>query len=134
MIEQTFRALSDRTRLRILHFLRGGELCVGDLVQLLAVPQPAASRHLATLRKTGLVTVRRDGLWCFYSLAIPPSPFHRRLRDSLHAGLDADPELKEDSRRAAGRRGAGGCCPGQSRRASGAAQARATVPGERRRE
>ena len=50
-----FRAFSDRTRLRLLHLLRGGEGCVCDLVRVLGVPQPKVSRHLAYLRKAGLV-------------------------------------------------------------------------------
>ena len=54
-VDFMFRAFSDRTRLRILHLLRGGELCVCDLVEVLGVPQPKASRHLAYLRKAGLV-------------------------------------------------------------------------------
>ena len=54
-VDVMFRAFSDRTRLRILHMLRGGELCVCDIVAVLGVPQPKASRHLAYLRKAGLV-------------------------------------------------------------------------------
>lgn len=63
-----FRAFSDPTRLRILHLLLDGELCVGDLVKILKVPQPTASRHLAYLRRTGLVATRRNGLWNYYTL------------------------------------------------------------------
>ena len=58
-----FRALSDSTRLRILHLLKRGELCVCDLMQILRIPQAKTSRHLGYLRKAGLVTVREDGLW-----------------------------------------------------------------------
>jgi len=64
-----FRAFSDRTRLRILHVLQGGELCVGDIVEILQAPQPRISRHLAYLRKANLVLVRKSGLWSHYSLA-----------------------------------------------------------------
>ena len=53
-----FRALSDPTRIRILHLLKGGELCVCDLMEILRVPQAKTSRHLAYLRKAGLVTAR----------------------------------------------------------------------------
>lgn len=48
--DSMFRAFSDRTRLRILHVLQGGELCVGDIVEILQAPQPRISRHLARLR------------------------------------------------------------------------------------
>ena len=78
-----FRAVSDVTRLRILHLLRGGELCVCDLVNVLGVPQPTASRHLAYLRKAGLVVARKEGLWSHYQLAKPRSAFHAKLLDCL---------------------------------------------------
>jgi ArsR family transcriptional regulator len=58
-----FRAFSDRTRLRILYLLLDGELCVGGLVNVLHVPQPTASRHLAYLRRAGLVTMRKNSQW-----------------------------------------------------------------------
>ena len=54
-VELMFRAFSDPTRLRILGLLRGGERCVCELVDILRCPQPKASRHLAYLRKAGLV-------------------------------------------------------------------------------
>lgn len=74
-----FRAVSDVTRLRILHLLRGGELCVCDLVRVLEVPQPTASRHLAYLRKAGLVRVRKEGLWSHYRLAPARTAFQAKL-------------------------------------------------------
>jgi ArsR family transcriptional regulator len=91
-VNRMFRAFSDRTRLRMLNLLRGGELCVGDMVSALGVPQPTASRHLAYLRKSGLVVVRREGLWKYYALA------------------PATSEFQSDSARAAGLKD-GGCCP-----------------------
>ena len=75
--DSMFRAFSDRTRLRILHVLLGGELCVGDIVEILQAPQPRISRHLAYLRKAKLVMVRKSGLWSHYSLAPAKTPFHR---------------------------------------------------------
>lgn len=76
-IDLMFRAFSDRTRLRILRVLQGGELCVGDIVAILQAPQPRVSRHLAYLRKANLVLVRKSGLWSHYSLAKARTPFHR---------------------------------------------------------
>jgi ArsR family transcriptional regulator, arsenate/arsenite/antimonite-responsive transcriptional repressor len=61
-----FRALADQTRLRILNLLQDGELCVCHLVHVLDVPQPTASRHLAYLRRAGLVVARKEGLWMHY--------------------------------------------------------------------
>ena len=78
-----FRALSDRTRLRILNLLRGGELCVCHLVAVLNVPQPTASRHLAYLRKAGLVVARKEGLWIHYNLAPARSKSHEMLLECL---------------------------------------------------
>ncbi|MGE0460331.1 MAG: ArsR/SmtB family transcription factor [Vicinamibacterales bacterium] len=64
-----YAALADPTRLRILSLLKDGEVCVCDIHASLGVPQPTASRHLAYLRRTGLVGARRDGVWMHYSLA-----------------------------------------------------------------
>jgi ArsR family transcriptional regulator, arsenate/arsenite/antimonite-responsive transcriptional repressor len=106
-----FRAFADRTRLRILHLLRAREMCVGDLVAVLRVSQPTASRHLAYLRRAGLVTVRSDGLWKFYALAVAVTPFHAKLLDCLAACTGDVPELGADARRAARTLATGGCCP-----------------------
>lgn len=107
-----FQAFSDPTRLRILYLLREGETCVGDLVEVLGVPQPTASRHLARLRDAGLVEVRRDGRWSFYSLAPASGDFHRRLVGCLASCFAEVPELRADARRAARLRAKGGCCAG----------------------
>jgi ArsR family transcriptional regulator len=110
-IDAMFRAFSDRTRLRILHVLQGGELCVGDIVEILQAPQPRVSRHLAYLRKAKLVVVRRSGLWSHYSLAPAKAPFHRKLLECLAKCFGEVPELRADSARAAKLRKSGGCCP-----------------------
>ncbi|HUP61807.1 MAG TPA: metalloregulator ArsR/SmtB family transcription factor [Thermoanaerobaculia bacterium] len=72
-VSDKFAAFSDPTRLRILHLLRAGELCVGDLVTILDMPQPAISRHLAYLRRSALVETRKSGLWMCYSLTAAKS-------------------------------------------------------------
>ena len=65
----SYKALSDETRLRILALLLAeGELCVCDIIAALRLPQSTVSRHLAILRKTGWVDDRRCGLWIYYSL------------------------------------------------------------------
>jgi ArsR family transcriptional regulator len=111
-IDLQFRAFSDRTRLRILYLLRGGECCVGDLASILRVPQPTASRHLAYLRRAGLVAVRRDGLWCHYRLAPVVNPFHERLLECLACCFAEVPQLRADATRAEKlRRTGAGCCP-----------------------
>src|SRR5690349_16387235 len=78
-----FRAFGDRNRLRLLHLLNHGEMCVGDLVSVLRVPQARVSRHLAYLSRAGLVTARRDGLWMYYSLAPAKTDVHRTLLGCL---------------------------------------------------
>lgn len=94
-----FRAFSDRTRLRILYMLRGHELCVCYIVDVLGVPQPKASRHLAYLRKAGLVLVRKEGQWMHYSLAPARTAFHQKLLDCLNSCFHEVPELATDARR-----------------------------------
>lgn len=110
-IDQMFRAFADRNRLRILHLLLDGELCVGDIVEILAAPQPRISRHLAYLRKAELVTVRKDGLWSYYALAPASTQFHRNLLACLGSCFADVPELKQDAKRAGRVRSHGGCCP-----------------------
>jgi ArsR family transcriptional regulator len=106
-----FRAFSDQTRLRILHVLLDGELCVGDMVEILRVLQPRVSRHLAYLRKANLVVVRKSGPWSHYSLASAKTPFHRKLLECLAKCFSVVPALKADNARAAKVRKSGGCCP-----------------------
>lgn len=85
-LEQMFKALADDTRLRILALLAAGEVCVCHIHGALDVPQPTVSRHLAYLRKTGLVAARREGLWMHYRLEMPEAPAAARV---LKASLDA---------------------------------------------
>lgn len=66
-----FAALADVTRLRILNLLGEGELCVCDLMAVLREPQSKVSRHLSYLRRAGLVSGRKEGLWMHYRLARP---------------------------------------------------------------
>lgn len=95
-VDLLFRAFSDRTRLRILNLLRGGELCVCDLVAVLDVPQPKVSRHLAYLRRAKLVWARKQGLWMYYELAPAVGKFHARLIGCLADCFEEVPELRSD--------------------------------------
>jgi len=67
-METLFKALADETRLRILGLLLSGEVCVCDIHESLKIPQSKTSRHLAYLRRSGLVETRRSGLWIHYRL------------------------------------------------------------------
>jgi ArsR family transcriptional regulator, arsenate/arsenite/antimonite-responsive transcriptional repressor len=106
-----FRAFSDQTRLRILHLLQNGELCVGDVVEIIDVPQPTASRHLAYLRKAELVVTRKDGQWTYYSLAPAKSTFHKKLLECLSNCFEEVAALRADEVRAKKLLKTGGCCP-----------------------
>ena len=118
-LEHTFKALADQTRLRILGLLGAGEICVCDIHGSLGLPQPTVSRHLAYLRKSGLVATRKDGLWVHYRLAPLPDPVMQALIDAVtHAigHLEAgDRDRQRLSKRieltpAAGQPRAGCCC------------------------
>ena len=85
-----FQALGDVTRLRILGLLLTGEVCVCHIHESLDIPQPTASRHLAYLRRAGLVEGRRDGLWVHYRLAPALSPPVRHAVEAVvHAARHA---------------------------------------------
>jgi len=81
-----YAALADPTRLRILSLLGDGEICVCHLHASLDVPQPTASRHLAYLRKSGLVEARRAGIWMHYRMAEIANPVIATVvKAALHA-------------------------------------------------
>lgn len=97
-----FAAFSDPNRLRLLALLRNGERCVCELVESLGIPQPRTSRHMARLRKAGLVTSRRQGYWTYYSLAPARGRLHRSLLSCLKACSREDAILCADARRCGG--------------------------------
>ena len=97
---ELFRAFADPTRLRILSLLADQkELCVCDLWAVLDESQPKVSRHLATLRRVGLVQVRRDGKWMIYSLADAPSSLERTLLRCVRSCLAGFDVLADDRKR-----------------------------------
>jgi ArsR family transcriptional regulator, arsenate/arsenite/antimonite-responsive transcriptional repressor len=98
-----FQALADPTRLRIIGLLAAGEICVCHIHESLGVPQPTASRHLAYLRRAGLVRARRDGLWVHYSLATQHDPVIQTLVDAAAHGVGHLPTTARDRRRLGGR-------------------------------
>lgn len=98
-VDLIFRAFSDRTRLRIMNLLVGGEICVCDLIDVLDLPQAKVSRHLAYLRRAELVDTRRDGQWIYYRLARPENAFHRKMLECLRCCLAEVPELEVDRAR-----------------------------------
>ena len=89
-MQQFFQALGDNTRLRLLNLTGEQEVCVCYFVEILGGPQPKISRHLAYLRKAGIVSVRREGKWMHYRIVMPP---HIGATQILRQTLDW---LKED--------------------------------------
>lgn len=106
-LEELFKALADTTRLRILRLLMAGEACVCDIHDTLKIPQAKASRHLAYLRRAGLVTTRREGLWIHYSLSKSADPIVATIEDATIHVLGHVESLKKDAVRFEKRTG---CC------------------------
>jgi len=95
------RALADENRLRILAALRGRELCVCQIVELLEITGPTISRHLAVLRQAGLVQHRKDGRWMHYRLPESPPAVVRDALDWVRRALRGNPTFAQDRRRLA---------------------------------
>lgn len=94
-----YAALADATRLRILSLVKDGEVCVCHIHASLGVPQPTASRHLAYLRRVGLVSARRDGVWMHYSLVRPRDPVVAAVLDAaLHALTHTEVATRDQGR------------------------------------
>lgn len=98
-MELFFQALAERTRLRILNLIGKDELCVCFFVEILDELQPKISRHLAYLRKAGLVSARRDGKWMHYRVAEPSDPHAARVLSDTMAWLAEDREMQRDRER-----------------------------------
>jgi ArsR family transcriptional regulator, arsenate/arsenite/antimonite-responsive transcriptional repressor len=98
-METLFKALADRTRLRILGLLLTGEVCVCDIHESLKIPQPKASRHLAYLRRSGLVETRREGLWVHYRVGTLADPVMAAIADAVAHALTHVDSLDRDSER-----------------------------------
>ena len=118
-LEQVFKALADATRLRILALLGGNEVCVCHIHDSLGLPQPTVSRHLAYLRRAGLVDTRRDGVWMHYQLSASLDPSVRAVVeaaiDVLTGTRDATQDRKQFERAFGGlyvreSRNGGSCC------------------------
>ena len=98
-MEALFKALADATRLRILGLLLSGEVCVCDIHESLKIPQPKASRHLAYLRRTGLVETRREGLWIHYRLGSLADPVLAAITEAVRHALTHIDAVQRDGER-----------------------------------
>jgi ArsR family transcriptional regulator len=95
-LDLLFRALADRTRLRLLNLIADKEICVCYFVDILGISQPKISRHLAYLRKAGIVTARRQGRWMHYRLVIPPDTAAAGILKETLSHLRKMPEMQDD--------------------------------------
>jgi len=106
-METMFKALADATRLRILGLLLTGEVCVCDIHESLKITQSKASRHLAYLRRSGLVETRRDGLWIHYRFGKLADPVLAAIADAVRHALTHVDTVRRDGERLEKRTG---CC------------------------
>jgi ArsR family transcriptional regulator len=102
-LDSLFKGFADPTRIRILSLLVAGELCVCDIVEILGLPQPTVSRHLAYLRRSGLVEVTREWKFAHYRLAEPANDVHRNLVACVRSCLTGVPALDDERARAVAR-------------------------------
>lgn len=102
-LDALFRGFADPTRIRILNLLVAGEMCVCDLVDLLDVPQPTVSRHLAYLRDSGLVESRRTSNYAYYRLTDARNHVHQNLIDCVGSCFTGIKSLDSERRRAVAR-------------------------------
>jgi ArsR family transcriptional regulator, arsenate/arsenite/antimonite-responsive transcriptional repressor len=95
-LDLLFRALADRTRLRLLNLIADREICVCYFVDILGDSQPKISRHLAYLRNAGVVVARRQGRWMHYRLSLPQDGAAAGILRETLAHLRTLPKMQAD--------------------------------------
>jgi ArsR family transcriptional regulator len=98
-IAPLFKALADQTRLRLINLIADDEICVCFFVEVLKTNQPKISRHLAYLKRAGVVAARREGKWIHYRLVEPADPHAARIFREVRLWLDNDPAMVSDRTR-----------------------------------
>jgi ArsR family transcriptional regulator len=98
-IERFFQALGDTTRLRLLNLMGEQEICVCYFVEILEQGQPKISRHLAYLRRAGIVEARRDGKWMHYRIVMPPNIGASQILRQTLAWLKEERAMQSDRAR-----------------------------------
>src|SRR6201986_1914545 len=93
-MEFLFKALADRTRLRLLNLMAAGEVCVCFFVEVLGTNQPKISRHLAYLRRAGVVAARREGKWRHYRISTPEDSYAARVFSEVLTWLGEDRDMQ----------------------------------------
>jgi ArsR family transcriptional regulator, arsenate/arsenite/antimonite-responsive transcriptional repressor len=93
---KALKALSDSVRLRIVNLLLQRECCVCEVMQALRISQTRASRNLNMLHDAGLLKLRKDGLWSYYSIDRDNERFLSLLTEAVEEGLKGDRDAAED--------------------------------------
>jgi ArsR family transcriptional regulator len=94
-----FKALADRTRLRLINLIGEDEVCVCFFVEVLKINQPKISRHLAYLKRAGVVSARREGKWIHYRITEPRDPHAARIFREVRTWLAGHPAMQSDRSR-----------------------------------
>jgi ArsR family transcriptional regulator len=94
-----FKALADRTRLRLINLIGEDEVCVCFFVEVLKTNQPKISRHLAYLKRAGVVSARREGKWIHYRIVEPADPHAANIFREVRTWLANDPGMQTDRSR-----------------------------------
>ena len=94
-----FKALADPTRLRLINLIGDDEICVCFFVEVLKINQPKISRHLAYLKRAGVVAARREGKWMHYRLIEPADPFAARIFREVRSWLGHNAGMISDRTR-----------------------------------
>jgi len=123
-LDVLFRALADPTRLRLLNLIADREICVCYFVGILRISQPKVSRHLAYLRRAGIVAARREGRWMHYRLVVPSDLVIAGILRATIESLKNRPEMQRDLTRL----GSVCCAPEEFEALRGAPQPVAIVP------
>jgi ArsR family transcriptional regulator len=119
-----FRALADNTRLRLLNLIADKEICVCCFIDILGISQPKISRHLAYLRRAGVVAARRQGRWMHYRLTPPQDSAALAILSETLVQLRQMPEMGEDLAKLDT-----SCCnPAEANRENGPPQPSLVVP------
>ena len=93
------KALSDENRVRALMFLRGGEMCVCQIIEMFGLAPSTVSKHMTVLRQAGLVEARKEGRWMYYRLADDAAPCTQEAIAWAESCLSRDQVVRQDARR-----------------------------------
>ena len=98
-LELFFAALADRTRLRLLNLIGNDEICVCFFPEVIGTNQPKISRHLAYLKRAGLVSARRDGKWMHYRITEPNNVQLAEVLAKIREMIKEDKQMQTDRKK-----------------------------------